>query len=179
MEEKRPQDLERPLECCQCRRPIEVCYTESVGQQITRFGMCKECPVLMAKLYGQKEEGPSSATLCCGSCGITFDEVRMGAQLGCPLCYEIFSDEIVHELVLLEKIPPKLGVSRKSGPIHCGRVPGQVQEIDPSMKVLELQQVLHETLKREDYEQAARLRDQIRAIEQTRRKGRKKNDKGK
>ena len=177
--QKEPHDLERPLECCQCRKPIEVCYTESVGQQINRFGMCKDCPVLMSKLYGQNiksvQEAPT--TLCCGACGITLEEVRMGSQLGCPLCYEIFSDEIVRELALLEKVSPKVAVSRKAGPLHCGKIPGQTQEIDPSLKILELQQVLNETLKREDYEQAARFRDQIRAIEETQRKGRHKRGK--
>jgi protein arginine kinase activator len=134
----------------------------------------------MSKLYGENIKGvqETPTTLCCGACGITLEEVRMGAQLGCPLCYEIFSDEIIHELVLLEKVSPKVAVPRKAGPLHCGRIPGQPQEIDPSLKILELQQVLNETLKREDYEQAARLRDQIRAIEETQRKGRRRYGKG-
>jgi len=179
--EKQQPGLERPLECCGCKKPVDVCYIESIGQHITRLGMCKECPVLLAKLYGESIKGvqEAPAALCCGSCGVTLDDVKMGAQLGCPLCYEIFSEEIMHELVLLERVPPKIGTLKRSGPLHCGRTPGQAQELDPSLKVLALQQVLHETLGREDYEQAARLRDQIRAIEEAQQKGQQKDDKEK
>ena len=45
---------ERPLECCgECRRPIQVIYTEIVGKTITRFAMCGECPVLDQRLHGK------------------------------------------------------------------------------------------------------------------------------
>ena len=110
--------------------------------------------------------GKTSASLVCGGCGLTLDEVKMGSPLGCPLCYEIFGDEVVHELVQLERLPPKFGHQKKGESLHVGRSPGQQQQIDPSLKLLSLQQALHETLGREDYEQAALLRDQIREIEE-------------
>ena len=162
---------ERPLECCgECRRPIKILYTEIVGKNITKMAMCGECPVLRQKLHGggtvKRAEGGSPAELVCGGCGLTLDEVKMGASLGCPLCYEIFSDEILRELAQLERIPLKYAFQKRGEPLHIGRTPGQHQEIDPSLKLLALQQALHETLGREDYEQAALLRDQIREIEE-------------
>ena len=45
-----------------------------------------------------------------------------------------------------------------------GRTPGQAVAINPSLKLLALHQALNETLSREDYEQAAWLRDQIKAL---------------
>ena len=109
---------ERPLECCgECRRPIQVIYTEIIGKTISRFAMCDECPVLHRKLHGSSSAtavpGKAPASLACGRCGLTLDEVKMGAPLGCPLCYEIFSDEVVHELAQLERLPPKFVVQRK------------------------------------------------------------------
>jgi protein arginine kinase activator len=162
---------ERPLECGgECRRPIKVIYTEIVGKNITKTAMCGECPVLKHKLHGggavKQVAGAPPAELVCGGCGLTLDEMKMGASLGCPLCYDIFSDEILRELAQLERIPLKYAFQKRGEPLHVGRTPGQHQEIDPSLKLLALQQALHETLGKEDYEQAALLRDQIREIEE-------------
>lgn len=173
-EEEVSKTFERPLECGECKRPVKVLYTEIVGKNITKTAMCEDCPVLRHKLHGQAIvsnqliEGLTS--LCCGGCGLTLDEVRMGSELGCPLCYEIFSDEIIHELSQIERIPPKYLGPKKPGSLHVGRSPGEQQAIDPSLKLLTLQQTLHETLSREDYEQAAWLRDQIKALEDQTRK---------
>ena len=175
-EEQKPQKIEketsdRPLECSgECRRPNKTIYTEIVGKTVTKTAMCAECPILRQKLHGggtvRQAEGGAPAELVCGGCGLTLDEVKMGASLGCPLCYEIFHDEILRELVQLERIPIKYAFQKRGEPIHVGATPGLQQEFDPSLKLLTLQQALHETLGREDYEQAALLRDQIKEIEE-------------
>jgi protein arginine kinase activator len=163
---------ERPIECSgECRRPIHIIYTEVVGKSVTRCAMCDECPVLRQKMHGggtivQQTPGEAPAELVCGGCGLTLDEVKVGANLGCPLCYDVFGEEIFRELVQLERVPPKFALLTKAPPLHLGRTPGQQHDIDPSLKLLDLQQTLHETLGREDYEQAAKLRDQIRKIEE-------------
>lgn len=182
-EKKEEPPLERPLECSECRRPIKVCYTEIVGKTVTKSGMCEECPVLRRKLQGQaifspKSVGESAAVLCCGGCGLALDDVKMGASLGCPLCYEIFSEDVLHELFQLERIPPRQGVPKKGALLHAGRSPGEQKEMDPSLKLLVLHQALTETLGREDYEQAAWLRDQIRAIEEVTKEGENKEKHG-
>lgn len=172
---------ERPLECSECRRPIQVIYTEVVGKSIVRTAMCGECPVLEQKLHGHSftEKGgqDAPAPLCCGGCGVSLDEVKMGSPIGCPMCYDIFADEITHQLYQLERIPPKAGILRKGNPLHTGRTPQEEKVIDPSLKLIALQQALHETLGREDYEQAAWLRDQIRALEEQS-KGKEKSTDG-
>lgn len=172
---------DRPLECSgECRRPIQVIYTEIMGKNISRFAMCAECPVLRQKLQGGgptvQVSGKTPACLVCGGCGLTLDEVKMGSPLGCPLCYEIFGEEVIHELAQLERLPPKFAFQKKGEPLHTGRSPGQQQEIDPSLKLMALQQALHETLGREDYEQAALLRDQIREIEEKSKSAKEKKD---
>ena len=161
---------ERPLECSgECRRPVKIIYTEIVGKTVTKTAMCDECPVLRQKLRGsnlvKQSSGAAPAEMVCGGCGQTLDEVKMGSPLGCPLCYDLFHDEVVRELAQLERIPAKYAFQRKGESLHAGRTPGQHQGIDPSLKLLTLQQALHETLGKEDYEQAALLRDQIKEIE--------------
>lgn len=170
-EEKLP---ERPLECSDCKKPISTHYSEIVGSMITQTSHCSDCPILEKHLFGLrrtpgaeglKNEGATG--LACGNCGTTLEALRMGAALGCSICYEIFEEMIISELLALEKIPPRLATAKKSQSLHIGRVQGQPQEISSSMRLLALNEALTETLKREDYEQAAMLRDQIKALTET------------
>ncbi len=178
------QEADRPLECSECKKPPHVCYTElqHPSSSIHKVIMCNDCPVLKRKLHGQgstlgettvscetakkmssiPQDG--STCLCCGGCGLSQDEIRMGSLLGCPLCYEIFYEDIIDELVALEKIPTKTAHIRKSGSLHTGRRPNSAHEGDLSFKLVALHEALHETLGREDYEQAAWLRDQIKQL---------------
>lgn len=167
LQKKKP---ERPLECSECKRPITVIYTEIVGDLMTQTSMCAECPELQKRLKGVAHDFKCgtqeevSAGVACGNCGTTLDAVKMGSALGCPNCYELFGDIILSELKEAENLPQRLSVTNKSSTIHIGRIPGETLEITPSLRLLALNEALNETLKREDYEQAAILRDQIKAL---------------
>lgn len=171
---------DRPLECSECKRPIGIIYTEVVGEHITETSHCLECPILNRKLHGihkhMQEGAPGVTGLACGNCGTTLDAIQMGTPLGCTTCYEVFTDAIISELVNSNKIPPQINVSKTSQPLHLGRVPGEAREIAPSQRLMALNEALNETLSREDYEQAAWLRDQIKALTE---KSQEKKDEGK
>jgi len=142
---------------------------------IYRVGMCKDCPILRQKLHGHSltHDGESylrETGLACGNCGTTADEIKMGSSLGCGLCYEVFDELIISDLQSQGKILQKVNASKKTMPLHLGRSPGQIAEVSPAAKLLSLHQALHETLSREDYEQAAWLRDQIKALTDEKRK---------
>jgi len=165
--EKEP---ERPLECSECKKPIAVHYTEVVGDTITHTAHCADCPELLRRLKGipaHPPEGVLSETfkgLACGNCGTTLEALRVGAPLGCSECYTVFDDTLLPEMLAVGKVPIRLATAKKSVPIHIGRAPGETQQINPSLRLLALNEALNETLKREDYEQAAWLRDQIKAL---------------
>lgn len=161
---------ERPLECCECRKNIANIYTEIVGNAVVRTSMCADCPELRKRLHGSLAHRPGTAAdeaaagLACGNCGTTLESLRIGLPVGCSECYEVFNDLLVAELIASGSIPERLGTTKKSMPIHIGRAPGQAQEMNPTLRLLALNEALNETLKREDYEQAALLRDQIKEL---------------
>jgi protein arginine kinase activator len=164
---------ERPLECSECRRPIAVHYTGIVGKTIIHTLMCAECPFLKQHLKGIPAHTTTShqtgieTGLCCGNCGTTLESIRMGNTVGCSACYEVFEDVIIAELETSYKIPAQTGTNnKKSYTRHIGRSPGEISELNPSLKLMALTDALSETLKLEDYEQAASIRDQIKEITQ-------------
>jgi len=162
---------DRPVECGECKRAIAVCYIEIVGHTMTQTSMCAECPELQRRLYGTNPKELvtnqlSDTELVCGNCGTNLEDIHRGHNLGCSECYNVFSDALLQELQSLNRISARVFSEKKTAPIHIGRTPGEKLTVNLSSKLLALNEALKETLKREGYEEAALLRDQIRALTQ-------------
>ena len=94
-------------------------------------------------------------TLACKECGMTLDEFRRKGRLGCPDCYTTFGEQVGE---LLERVH---GARR-----HQGRLPGVSNEdVDRLQRLADLRHRLDSAVREEDYEAAARLRDEIRSLE--------------
>ncbi len=165
---------ERPVECGQCKKPVKVIYKEIVGESMICNEMCADCPVLQEKLHGtvpreRSAEGWAKAEsgLCCSNCHTSFEAVKMGNPLGCSACYTVFGSLLVSELIAAGKIPQRLrkGVnSRQPPPLHIGRSPGKETTAPSSNRLTALNEALNEALRKENYEEAAVLRDQIKEL---------------
>ncbi len=170
-EKKPPKHFpDRPLECGECKKPIVIRYTEIIGESTTHTSMCADCPELQRRLYGISPtemvaaKTGTIAGLGCGNCGTTLEEVKRGHRLGCSECYSVFEDVLIAEIYAADCLPPHFTSNKKNLPFHMGRAPGENLAINASSKLLALNEALRETLNREDYEQAAWLRDQIKEL---------------
>ncbi len=164
---------ERPIECSQCTRPISVRYTEVTQEGTAKTEMCNQCPIFQMKIHGQGKAGlPAGFSgtgegVCCGRCGTTMLSVRTGSPLGCPECYTVFEDILSNEIIVEGYIPlrlRKMMEGNKKQPLHAGKTPEQVVEVASASRIGNLNEALKEALKGENYEQAAWLRDQIKAL---------------
>ena len=155
-------DFERPLECSACRRTIKVKYTEVAETVQQCFYMCSECPVLKKFLSPDKKpDYQQTSKLSCGHCNTSLVNILHGELLGCCDCYNTFESFIIKELKEhcfdSEKI--------ESGSLsHQGHKPGELKEINPSLKILALNEALTQMLNEENYEQASWIRDQIQEL---------------
>lgn len=103
----------------------------------------------------QSSQKPESPALQCAACGITYDVFKSTGKLGCSECYHTFS----HELEALLKSVQ--GSTRHEGkfPQRSGVILRQKRETD------RLRVLLSKAIEAENYEEAASLRDRIRAME--------------
>lgn len=104
--------------------------------------------------------------VCCGRCGTTMLSVRTGNLLGCPECYSVFEEVLMQELSE-RKVPTrikKMKENTKKPYLHAGKTPDQKADISSASRIVSLNEALKEALKKENYEQAAWLRDQIKAL---------------
>ena len=96
----------------------------------------------------------------CPNCGIAFKEFRALGRLGCPHDYVVFEDEL---LPLLENIHGET--------THVGKIPKRSPQASQlQFQLIKLRNELRTSVEEERYEDAARIRDSIRRIEETRSK---------
>lgn len=159
---------ERPIECSECKKSVKVVYKEIVGDTINCTEMCQDCPILKAKLHGDTPTSKGKeSSLCCGVCGTSLETVQMGQPLGCPECYTVFGEYIIRQLIDTGSIPSSLkkqAQTQKLQTLHIGRSPKQPGSPALSSKLSSLNEALSDALKKENYEQAATLRDQIKSL---------------
>jgi protein arginine kinase activator len=92
----------------------------------------------------------------CPNCQISFLEFRNSGRLGCPHDYEVFRDQL---MPLLEGIHDETR--------HCGKVPRRApQNSQRQTELIDLRNQLKRAIAAEKYEDAARLRDRIKQVEQ-------------
>ena len=92
--------------------------------------------------------------LVCEQCGMTYGEFQKCGMLGCAACYQAFKTPMTS---LLQRV--------HGNTQHAGRVPGGVHSgTSIRMNIDRLKQKLQKAIADEEYEQAAKLRDTIRAL---------------
>ena len=163
--------------CNGCHKPKTVHITEiKAGKKIEKH-LCKDCPLanegvggkshqpinellsnfVMAHSGGGSAKGQSSKT--CDVCGMTWSKFKQSGLLGCERDYAIFEDELT----------PLLKRAHEGATHHVGKVPARRGAEGPVRKsrvsVNRLRKDLARAVESEDYEAAARLRDQIGQLE--------------
>ena len=91
----------------------------------------------------------------CPACGFSQADFKKTGRLGCPLCYDTFSDGLNSLLKAMHK-----------GTSHTGKMPARMQQhIQHDAELEGLQKELEKAVLEENYESAADLRDQIKHLE--------------
>ncbi len=166
--------------CDECgKRPANVRLTKIVNGVKSESHLCEQCarekgelelfsepnfsfPNLLAGLL-QHEPGfagapvafPGGATSRCRTCGLDFSGFRKTGFLGCPDCYDEFRPR-------LEPLLRRIHGSTR----HTGKVPGRTGAATDTRREIESLRVeLSRLVAKERYEEAAKVRDKIRALE--------------
>ena len=110
---------------------------------------------------------PAAAEQRCTFCGRTFSQLAQTGKAGCATCYATFYDRLLPSLQRIH------GQTR-----HVGKQPGKPTvpvtlsgKSDVQSKIAALKKQLNQCIERQEYEQCARLRDEIRQLQQLEEKG--------
>ena len=161
-----------PVLCEECKTN-EASYTISVmvGGEITTRHLCGDCmakmnmdiasgniksllSTILSAITGDTAPGSAEKDVVCPRCGMTLSEFTRTGHLGCPKCYEAFREQLQPMLLQIH------------GRVqHAGRQPLSTAEEQRKRSATELlQRQMEQAVALEDFETAAKLRDQIRAL---------------
>src|SRR5271166_6198764 len=161
------------MKCQKCTKAATLHITEITGEdQFEELHLCEECAHKYLYEPQQKQAGgkqsvqpataeeaeePAVLNRECEVCGLKFVDFRNTGRLGCPHDYDEFREEL---LPLLENIH---GETR-----HCGKSPRRLPQAKQTQsELLQLRKQLLQAVNKEAYEEAARLRDRIRRLEES------------
>lgn len=167
--------------CENCKqREANVRYSENINGVKKEMYLCEECSRELGvteqmnfnmgldfqSLFGGIfEDFPmlfdEVKDVTCKTCGLSFDDIVNNGRLGCPDCYETFESRLDPILKRMQ------GANRHMG--RLGKIPEKTekntatpQKKEPEEQEIEtLEKKLKEAIKEERYEDAAKIRDEI------------------
>ena len=158
--------------CDSCgHKQATVHLTEIINDQAKELHLCEECAREKGALMGQqfgladllaglvdigaepivgREKGAK-----CPNCKMTYSDFKKYGRLGCGDCYTTFKDSLIHFL-------KKIHGSNQ----HVGKVPTKgPKDVKARTEIQEMQMRLQKAIEMEEFEEAARLRDEIKNLE--------------
>ncbi len=165
--------------CNRCKkREARIYYTEFTKGQKKEEYLCEECAAqytsfqgngqnlggflssILSSYYGEQLESQEKETedINCPVCGMSLEQFTKAGKAGCSNCYKVFGKS-------LEKVVKQM----QGADTHKGKRPGNLaaqmeKTLDTISQVEKLGILLQEAIEKEEFEEAARLRDEIRAL---------------
>ncbi|MBD1372401.1 UvrB/UvrC motif-containing protein [Hazenella sp. IB182357] len=168
--------------CPECgKRPATLHYTKIVNGEKTEFHLCEVCAqengeylpgfengftfhqLLSGLLNFEPMASESSQapgfqenSLRCSTCGLTYNQFSKIGRFGCGDCYETFEERLDP---LLRRI--------HGNATHRGKIPSRTRgNLKIKREIETLKEHLSRKINAEEFEEAARLRDQIRSLQE-------------
>lgn len=158
--------------CQHCHeREATIHMTQNINGKVTELAICSQCAKekkiqlpfmddfgfsgLFSNFFTGGREINGVQTILCPTCNSSLERFRQMGLLGCEDCYDTFSKEIEPLIIEVQ------GTDTNEGKTPLQEV-GETDE-DPALKALKQQ--LEEAVRSENYELAAKLRDEIREKE--------------
>ncbi len=171
------------MKCHSCDNPATVHLTQILNNQMHKIDLCEECAqekgvtntadFSMGGLMTSAgmELSVSSDDLVCESCGLTQQEFKKGGRFGCSACYQAFGPFLSPMLDGMHagtrhvgKIPK--GVQARFGDDEkAARKKDLVEQLEK--KIVRLEDELKSALEAENFEECARLRDEIQTLKES------------
>jgi protein arginine kinase activator len=136
----------------------QICYEKRSGSDEEKM---KDSPLpdFMSKIgteSAKKAAGTKGAQLQCPTCKSKFSDFKKTGRLGCADCYTAFEEELSSLLRKIHGSHIHVGKGLRKTPLDDSPLEGKIRD---------LRKRLEESVSREEFETAARLRDEIKTLE--------------
>ena len=156
--------------CAECAKKRNLAEGNAVNSHFHEMlerltqAIANSADLKLAEIFEQKKPEEEEADIHCDICGTGWHDFRKNGKVGCASCYEQFGQRLLEFIAL-----------NQHGSVHCGKTPPETLEQwhDPTVseriglrrELERLRKGLDESVRREEFELAAELRDKIAGIE--------------
>ena len=170
--------------CDICKKQkASVHLTEIINDEVTELHLCEECAKTkgtemqqhfsIADLLSEMVDFPIEAAqkkerikLKCPSCGMSYTDFKKMGRFGCAQCYEAFKRALYPLLKRIHGTDRHIGNQPRKLPGKKPKMAAAVPKPKSEARLLEeLRARLAKAIASEEFEEAAVLRDKIRALE--------------
>ncbi|HBN82506.1 MAG TPA: hypothetical protein DDZ89_01550 [Clostridiales bacterium] len=179
--------------CQKCKvREATVTITKLIHNMQITMHLCPECSknfsqgiqkqisgvnnILMSMMdSGTMPEDENEDNLSCDKCGMTFADFRKKGTVGCEECYNVYREKFESILKRLHGSYRHVGLSyegikhaapQKSDSMESKLLKkDQIKQESVAEQIGNLKKALEEAVEREEYEEAAKIRDMIKIME--------------
>lgn len=173
--------------CDECgKNKATVHLTEIINEQITKLNLCELCAKekgshveqhfgiadllsALSDVEAPAQGATPAATAAknkCANCGMSYEDFKKIGRLGCGDCYQVFKPSL---LPLLKRI--------HGSNMHMGKTPDPehmkeqkvVSKLHDELETVKLE--LSKAIKKEEFEEAAALRDKVKFLEKKLKEG--------
>lgn len=178
----------RAMKCDNCHKKKASTYiTQMVDGKLKKANVCPQCAEenginnptgydLLSQLEAVSEETPVRSAnllheLACPSCGFSHTDFKKTGRFGCAECYQVFNEGLDSLLEAMHKHTSHVGKVPFGSPQPHHPVrkiaspPVRIEKEDTEERLSNLRAALSKSIDNEDYEEAARIRDEISQIE--------------
>ncbi|MBP3038115.1 UvrB/UvrC motif-containing protein [Bacillaceae bacterium Marseille-Q3522] len=169
--------------CQECKkRPATLHFTKVINGEKNEIHLCEKCANENSELFilnsssgfsihnllagllnadigfseAKKSTFPREAMLRCDHCSMTYQQFVKLSRFGCSHCYESFREQLI----------PILRRLHSGNSLHHGKIPQRTGgNIHTRKKLEDRKKELKDLVTKEEFEKAASVRDEIRALE--------------
>jgi protein arginine kinase activator len=157
--------------CQRCKKATATVHVTDLIGETKEVHLCEECaaeqgitvkspmPInaLLEDFIKHQMASQELADLTCPECGMDFLQYRQQGVLGCPHDYDAFE----------KALAPLIAQAHEQAVKHVGKVPSKASSVEKRQNlILKLRRELDEAVENEEYESAAKLRDQLKELEE-------------
>lgn len=157
--------------CDKCGKYLATTHVKSIVNGVVKeSNLCSHCASkegygsfgkmslanMLASMFGDNAQTISDGGVRCKCCGSSFSDIAQSGRVGCGECYETFKNELMPSL------------NRLHGKVqHVGKTPLNSTNSEDKIinRLKQLKVDLKKAVDNEEYENAAKLRDEIRELE--------------
>lgn len=145
--------------CNECAKELDLSYYSDVLN--SEFPFAKLLTGLLAsKMMVEQESDNPMVHVVCPKCGMNYDEFTKVGKFGCAECYNVFGP-------LIEEHMKKLhGNSLHRGKTYRNPNGKAIKDVNEANTIEILTAKLKEAIKFENFEEAAKLRDEIKSMKE-------------